>query len=183
MTEELAPAGHDGSTAEARFWQLYAASLPHVYGFLLRRCDRQTAEDLTQEVYVDLVRRVRRGDEPSGFTTGWLITVARSRLIDHMRAQQRRERKLSMAWSAAEPGERQGVVVDNASPADMGAATERALGELAEVERCALVLHHLDGLSVADVADSIGRSMRATESLLARARRKFRAAFEETPDA
>ena len=111
------------------------------------------------------------------------ITVARSRLIDHMRAQQRRERKLSMAWSAAEQGERQGIVLDDAPSADMGAATERALGELAEAERCVLVLHHLDGLSVADVADSIGRSVRATESLLARARRKFRAAFEETTDA
>jgi RNA polymerase sigma-70 factor (ECF subfamily) len=112
-----------------------------------------------------------------------LITVARSRLIDHMRAQQRRERKLSMAWSAAEPNERQGLVADDTTQADIGAATERALGELAEVERYALVLHHLDGLSIADVADSIGRSTRATESLLARARRKFRAAFEETPDA
>jgi RNA polymerase sigma-70 factor (ECF subfamily) len=159
---------HDASSAEARFWQLYDASLPHVYGFLLRRCDKQTAEDLTQEVYVDLVRRVRRGDEPSGFTTGWLITVARSRLIDHMRAQHRRERKLSMAWSAAEPGERQGIIVDDTAFEDMGASTERALSELAEAERCALVLHHLDGMSVADVADAIGRSTRATESLLAR---------------
>jgi RNA polymerase sigma-70 factor, ECF subfamily len=183
VRDELAPAGHDASTAEARFWQLYASSLPHVYGFLLRRCDRQTAEDLTQEVYVDLVRRVRRGDEPSGFTTGWLIIVARSRLIDYMRAQQRRERKLSMAWSAAESNERQGVVLDDLPFPDLGAATERALAELAELERCVLVLHHLDGLSVADVADAIGRSMRATESLLARARRKFRASFEETGDA
>jgi RNA polymerase sigma-70 factor (ECF subfamily) len=183
VSEELAPVGQDASSAEARFWQLYDVSLPHVYGFLLRRCDKQTAEDLTQEVYVDLVRRVRRGDEPSGFTTGWLISVARSRLIDHMRAQQRRQRKLSMAWSATEPSERQGIVVESAALVDMGAATERALGELAEAERCALVLHHLDGMSVADVADSIGRSLRATESLLARARRKFRAAFEETADA
>ena len=183
VRDELAPAGHDASTAEARFWQVYAASLPDVHGFLLRRCDRQTAEDLTQEVYVDLVRRVRGGDDPSGFTTGWLIMVARSRLIDHVRAQQRRERKLSMAWSAAESRTREGVVVDAGASADLGAATERALGELAEVERCVLVMHHLDGSSVADVAAAIGRSERATESLLARARRKFRAAFEETANA
>ena len=182
MTDELAPAGHDASTTEARFWHLYAASLPHVHGFLLRRCDRQTAEDLTQEVYVDLVRRMRGGDDPSGFTTGWLITVARSRLIDHMRAQQRRERKLSMAWSATEQRAREGVVVD-AGVADLGAATEHALDGLAEVERCVLVMHHLDGSSVADIAVAIGRSERATESLLARARRKFRAGFEETADA
>jgi RNA polymerase sigma-70 factor, ECF subfamily len=182
VTGELAPAEQNASS-EARFWHLYDSSLPHVYGFLLRRCDRQTAEDLTQEVYVDLVRRVQRGDDPSGFTTGWLITVARSRLIDHMRAEQRRDRKLAMAWSASEPEGRQGVVIDNAGTAEVGAATERALGELSSVERCVLVLHHLDGMSVGAVADSIGRSLRATESLLARARRKFRAAFEETADA
>ena len=181
VRDERALAGQDASTAEARFWQLYAVSLPHVHGFLSRRCDRQTAEDLTQEVYVDLVRRVRGGDDPSRFTTGWLITVARSRLIDHMRAQQRRERKLAMAWSAAEPRADDRIAVDANSSADLGAATQRALDELAEVERCVLVMHHLDGSSVADIAVAIGRSERATESLLARARRKFRAAFEETP--
>jgi len=180
VNEELAPAGHDATAAEAHFWQLYETSLPQVHGFLRRRCDQQTAQDLTQEVYIDLVRRVRRGDDPRGFTTGWLITVARSRLIDHIRSQQRSERKLSLAWSAGKPEERRGVVIDDSASDDLGFATERALGELAEVERCVLVSHHLDGLSVADIADSIGRTPRATESLLARARRKFRDAYEET---
>jgi len=165
--------------AEGRFWTLYSASLPHVYGFLLRRCDRSTAEDLTQEVYVDLVRRVRRGEDPDAFSTGWLIAVARSRLIDHMRAQQRRQRKLSMAWSATELEARGGVTIDDSQTRDLGAATERALGELAEDERYVLVMHHLEGQSITDVAALIGRSGRATESLLARARRKFRIAFEE----
>lgn len=175
----MAPAAMGTAGAEGRFWVLYAASLPHVYGFLVRRCDRQTAEDLTQEVYVDLVRRVRAGDDPSNFSTGWLISVARSRLIDHMRAVQRRERKLSLAWSSSDPEAIRGLALDDPESTDLGPVTERALGRLAEIERCVLVLHHLDGLSVADVADSIGRSLRATESLLARARRKFRVAFEE----
>jgi len=165
---------------EERFWQLYAESVPHVFGFLVRRCGKQVAEDLTQEVYTDLARRSRRGDDLTGLTTGWLLTVARSRLIDHVRAEQRRERKLSLAWSAAEPEQRDGFVAAEASrPVDMSAETERALEALSTAERCALVLHHLDGVPVADVAGSIGRSVRATESLLARARRKFRAAFEE----
>jgi RNA polymerase sigma-70 factor (ECF subfamily) len=173
-------AGEDPSSAEQRFWSLYNASLPQVYGFLLRRCGKDAAEDLTQEVYVDLVRRVRGGDDIAGFTTGWLISVARSRLIDHLRAEQRRVRKLSLAWSAAEPEERIGVMVQGGQDAAaLGASTEQALEALTAGERTALVLHHLDGRSVAEVAESIGRSVRATESLLARARRKFRAAFEE----
>ena len=182
MRSEQASIENTGAEAEARFWRLYSASLPHVYGFLLRRCDRTTAEDLTQEVYTDLARRVKLGDDPDSFSTGWLVSVARSRLIDHMRAAQRRERKLSLAWSNTEEDARQGFVLDDAGSGDLSAATERALLELAEVERYALVLHYLDGLSVADVAGSIGRSPTATESLLARARRKFRAAFEEDSD-
>lgn len=174
------PVGDDGLATEARFWQLYEASLPQVYGFLLRRCGKDTAEDLTQEVYVDLARRARRGDDLSVLTTGWLISVARSRLIDHLRADQRRNRKLQLAWSAAAPEERDGIALGAGYDiADLGGSTERALGALSTAERSALVLHHLDGMSVRDVAGSIGRSVRATESLLARARRKFRAAFEE----
>lgn len=174
------PVGGDERAVEALFWRLYAESLPQVYGFLLRRCGEDVAEDLTQEVYVDLARRARRGDDLAGLTTGWLISVAKSRLIDHLRAEQRRERKLSLAWSAAGPEEREGVVeAVGENRAALGASTERALAALSTAERCALVLHHLDGMSVTEVAASVGRSVRATESLLARARRKFRAAFEE----
>ena len=68
-------------------------------------------------------------------------------------------------------------------PTEVDAATERALEQLAEIERCVLVLHHLDGLSIHDVARAIDRSPRATESLLARARRKFRAAYQEAAHA
>jgi RNA polymerase sigma-70 factor, ECF subfamily len=153
-----------------------------VYGYFVRRCAREVAEDLTQEVYLDLARRARRGDDLSELTVGWLRTVAHSRLIDHVRAEARRERKLSLAWSAGGPEERAGVGTGHeAALLELGPATEHALEALSTAERCALVLHHLDGLSVADVASSIGRSTRATESLLARARRKFRAAFEEEP--
>ena len=179
MSGVQAPSPDDQATEE-RFWQLYAESLPHVYGFLVRRCGKDVAEDLTQEVYTDLARRARRGDDLTQLTIGWLLTVARSRLIDHARAEQRRDRKLWLAWSAAEPEVRDGVVSDDADrAAGVSADTERALDALSNAERCALLLHHLDGMSVADVAGSIGRSTRATESLLARARRKFRAAFEE----
>jgi RNA polymerase sigma factor (sigma-70 family) len=109
------------------------------------------------------------------------MTVARSRLIDHVRAQQRRERKLALAWS--NNGDARGPLQNEPDTSEVDPATERALDGLSEVERCVLVLHHLDGLSVHDVARAIDRSPRATESLLARARRKFRAAYLEAADA
>lgn len=74
---------------------------------------------------------------------GWLITVARSRLIDHVRAEQRRDRKLSLAFSAAATEERADVHADpSLALFELGPATERALDALSTAERCALVLHH-----------------------------------------
>lgn len=49
---------------------------------------------------------------------------------------------------------------------------------LSSRERAAVVMHHVDGLSVADVAKELGATVRATESLLARARAKARSSKE-----
>jgi RNA polymerase sigma-70 factor (ECF subfamily) len=51
------------------------------------------------------------------------------------------------------------------------------------MQRAALVLRHLDGYSVPEVAAALGRSVEATESLLARGRRHFRRAYTGADDA
>jgi RNA polymerase sigma-70 factor (ECF subfamily) len=58
-----------------------------------------------------------------------------------------------------------------------------ALQALRGQHRLALVLRYLDDLSVAEVARLLGKSVRATESLLVRARAALRAAYEEQCDA
>ena len=180
MSGGWAPLSEVDRTDEDRFWELFGPSFRSVYRFLLRRCDKPTAEDLTQEVFLDLARRFRRGDDIETLTTGWLITVARSRLIDHVRARDRQDRKLRLAWSVSQREVNPDASpADDESPAELGRRTELALRTLSESERCAVLLHHLDGLPITEVAASLGRTVRATESLLARGRRKFRAAFEE----
>jgi RNA polymerase sigma-70 factor (ECF subfamily) len=179
MSGGWAPLGEVDRTDEDRFWERFGPSFRSVYRFLLQRCDKPTAEDLTQEVFLDLARRYRRGDDIEVLTTGWLITVARSRLIDHVRARDRQERKLRLAWSTSQRELDPELAPADESPAELGRKTELALRTLSETERVAVLLHHLDGLPIAEVATSLGRSVRATESLLARARRKFRAAFGE----
>ena len=71
-------------------------------------------------------------------------------------------------------------------PDDDDASRDQAIATLALVplmQREALVLHYLDGLSVAEVASIMQRSVSATESLLARGRASFRQEFGETRDA
>ena len=71
---------------------LYETALPQVYGYLLSRCgNRAVAEDLTAETFLAAVSAVReQADSPVG--PAWLIGVARHKLVDHWRRQEREER-------------------------------------------------------------------------------------------
>jgi RNA polymerase sigma-70 factor (ECF subfamily) len=163
---------------ETDFWGLYDRALPSIYGYFLRRADSALAEDLTQEVLLQAARTFRSGDGAK-VTMPWLMTVARSRLVDHHRAEARRNRKLVLAWST-QRSETTSAEADF-DAGHLTAETERALASLPAAQRAALVLRHLDDLSVAEVAEALGRSVRATESLLARARQSFRSAMEVAP--
>ncbi len=152
---------------------LYDEALPRVYGYLLRRCGRATlAEDLCAQTFLAAARAAGTG-EPPALSIGWLIGVARHKLVDHWRAQAREERGLRMVDAGAASG--------HEDPWDARLDALRArdvLGTLTPHHRAALTLRYLDDLPVAEVAAHLDRSVHATEGLLVRARRAFRRAYE-----
>lgn len=154
------------------------AAITQVYSYVLHRCggDRQVAEDLTQETFFAAVAHHRDGAGP--LTVSWLITVARNKLFDHLRRLAREERKLRLVWSAAT--ERSPALGVGAPAAEV---TQLALEDLSTHHRSVLLLHYVDRVPVAEVAGHLGKSVAATESLLARARRAFRAAYLRYADA
>jgi RNA polymerase sigma-70 factor (ECF subfamily) len=149
---------------------LYDEALPHVYGYLLRRCHHPaTAEDLTAETFLAAVHAVRwaKVDEPS---VPWLLRVARNKLVDHWRRQAREDRRNE----ALDP---EPLATDDwTDELDHGqaVATLRTLGAH---HQAALALRYFDDLSVPEVAEALGRSVHATEALLVRARIAFRKAY------
>jgi RNA polymerase sigma-70 factor (ECF subfamily) len=155
------------------FRSFYDEALPHVYGYLLHRCGGPvpTAEDLTQETFLAAVAELRKGREIDN-PPAWVIGIARHKLLDHYRRQARAERVVTLADDEA---------VD--LPVDGGdGARERTIAALALVpatQRAVIVLRHLDGYSVPEVAGLLGRSVEAVESLLARGRVSFRRAYLE----
>jgi RNA polymerase sigma-70 factor (ECF subfamily) len=93
------------------------------------------------------------------------VRIARNKFVDHVRKNVRDERKLFEAWQ----------VRDGAMQTQDG--RESALNALRCVplsQRAALSLRYQDGLSVSEVAKALGRSIHATESLLARGKETFR---------
>lgn len=158
--------------ATADFDALYMRSVGEVYSYLMSRVgDRSTAEDLTQEVFMAGLARARTG---GAVEVAWLIAVARNKLVDHWRARARQDRKLVLVDSQPSAPED-----DPTAVTDLGAAAT-AMAEVNPTYRAALVLRHVDGLSVPEVAAHLGRTVEATEQVLARARAAFRHAYQES---
>jgi len=157
----------------AALLELYDAALPQVYGYLLARCGRRAlAEDLTAETFLAAVAACRR-EPPPVPSTGWLVGIARHKLVDHWRAAEREARGLVAVAD--------GRVSDVSDPWDAhldALLAQEVLAEQSGLHRAVLTLRYLDGLSVGEVAGVLGRTRRATEALLVRARAAFRRTYE-----
>ena len=158
------------------FRAFYEEALPRVYGYFLHRCGGSVpiAEDLTQETFLAAVRELKKGKQVE-VPIAWIYGVARHKLVDHYRRQERQERSLALAFETEEPEE---VLVVSDDPE----AQERAVAALASVapaQRAALVLCYVDELSVPEAARALGKSVEAVESLLARGRQSFKRAYLE----
>ena len=152
---------------------LYERALPMVYGYLLDRCaDVATAEDLTSETFLAAARAAADAAQPVEVSIPWIFGVARHKLVDHWRRRGRDERlhdELALLQSDVDDPWDQHVDAITAA---------RVLGGLGGHHRSALTLRYVDGLSVPEVAEVLGRTVHATEALLVRARVAFRRDYE-----
>jgi RNA polymerase sigma-70 factor (ECF subfamily) len=149
---------------------IYADALPQVYGYLLLRCGSvAVAEDLTAEAFMAAVAATRQ-PKPPQLTVAWLIGVARHKLIDHWRRTAREQASLVAAETDSE---------DPWEARFDASAAQTALRRLNGHQRAALTLRYLDGLPVAAVAECLGRSVHATETLLMRAKEALRRVYLE----
>ena len=161
----------------AAFRAFYAEALPIVFSYLYHRVGgrRAIAEDLTQETFMGAVREINtRADVQA--PVPWVMGIAKHKLLDHYRREEREERRLALAYSAQ-------TTEAWPDPADTpDADIVDALGRIPAAQRAALAMRYLDALPVPEVAYVLGRSVHATESLLARGRVSFRRALVEARD-
>jgi len=155
------------------FLGCYDATVVAVHRYLFRACggDRSLAEDLAQEVYTAALVRARDGDA-TVLALPWLLAVARNKLVDHFRRVERERRKLAL------------VELDvSGSSADRDGWLIARLGSLPPLQRAAIALRYVDDLPVDEVARVLGKSHKATESLLSRAREALRREAPEVRNA
>ena len=167
-----APASDHGATLLA----IYDHAVGEVFVYLRARCgNRAIAEDLTAETFLAAVGQIRKGGVDD-VSVAWLIGIARHKLLDEWRRSARRPRSEPLDHDDPSEPDPDGNDVWDAV-IDQHLVGE-VMAELGAHHRSALALRYFDGLSVPDVADHLGRTVEATETLLVRARRRFRSVYE-----
>jgi RNA polymerase sigma-70 factor (ECF subfamily) len=172
--------GARGGDAEA--WRtLYARYLPFVWRqahALLG--DLHAAEDVTSEVMLALLRNIHNLESEVPKLGGWLRAVVRCKAADHQRALIRSRAKMAVAANRLVADESQ-TQLSPSAPLEVVETKNRvyqALDALPERQRIVLELKYLDALSVREMAERLGETEKAVESVLYRARREFRRLFD-----
>ncbi|SCG53033.1 ECF RNA polymerase sigma factor SigK [Micromonospora coxensis] len=137
---------------EAAFERLYALVSPRVHG-LVRRVlrDPAQAEEVTQEVLVEVWRTAARFDPARGSATAWVFTIAHRRAVDRVRSEQagaERVRRVA-AGSGETPYDE---VAEEAAARLERQQVRRCLTELTQVQREAITLAYYGGHSYREVA-------------------------------
>ena len=155
------------------FGVFYDVAFPSVYAYLLRGVlgDRATAEDLVQETFAAVVAAVADG-RTEVLCLPFVVGTARHKLMDYYRGREREQRRLERAWATRRSPSQDPLDDDLLTDADPAGVVE-SLRRLSAEHRSVLVLKYLDELSVAEISILLERSVHATESLLARARRSL----------
>jgi RNA polymerase sigma-70 factor (ECF subfamily) len=166
---------HARSPADVAAW--FDEALPRIFGYFLPRVGGRiaVAEDLTQET---ILAAVRGNHAPLGSDAvmPWLFGIARHKLMDHYRREDRERRHFGRP---VDPEEIESGPAPPLPDLDLDALHTRdiviaTLDRLPPRQRSALVARYLDGCDVPTTATLLGVSVHAAESLLARARTSFR---------
>jgi RNA polymerase sigma factor (sigma-70 family) len=181
----LAFAGGDA----AAFTRLYDRHERASWRFIRHRLGAQhegAADDVLQETWISVARAAPRYAATARFTT-WLFTVARNRVIDHLRAQSHAALSIDAPLAGAEPGEDDGerwadrVAADAADGPQARIESRQqaqafldALAQLPAAQREAFVLQAEGGLSVEEVASATGVGAETAKTRLRYARAKLR---------
>jgi RNA polymerase sigma-70 factor (ECF subfamily) len=176
------------------FAALYDRHAGAVYAAACRlTSDRQLAEDVVQETFLALWNRAEQFDPQLGSLSAWLLTIARNRTVDRLRAAGRRPAIVPIG--AARIGDetdaatlervaRAGEVVGGASMgrgpeaelagSELRQVLRHALAGMAEPERHVLLLAYRDELTQSEIAERLGWPLGTVKTRTRRALLKLR---------
>lgn len=160
---DLIKACHNGD--QSAFGELYDAYIDKIYAYLFYRTHhRETAEDLTSDVFTKAWAKINSFDPEGGSFSAWLYRIAHNRLIDHYRAFRPTD-NIEDVWDAL----RSDIDVNrDAETAERLRTVEKAVRSLPASQRDVILLRAWDGLSYAEIAEVLGKNESACKMAFSR---------------
>jgi RNA polymerase sigma factor (sigma-70 family) len=178
----VSAARHGDDRAFEQLYSRYQRRIAaYVYGMVK---DYGRAEDITQEVFVSALRRMRQTERPIAFKP-WVYEIAKNACIDAYRRACRAEEVSYDADDRLSASDHGRLVATGPEPdAAVDAKQELdnlcgAFGGLSESHHEILVLRELEGLSYKEIGERMGMSRPAVESTLFRARKRLGEEYDE----
>ncbi len=155
------------------FAQIYQRHNRRVYSVCLRMSGNAAeAEDLVQDVFVQLFRKIGSFRGESAFTT-WLHRLSVNQVLMHFRKRAVRKEKTSESDELPEQ-----ITIGTENPRRMPVldriGLDRAIARLARGYRTVFMLHDVEGYEHAEIARMLGCSVGTSKSQLHKARMKLR---------
>jgi RNA polymerase sigma-70 factor, ECF subfamily len=151
-----------------------------VYGYVRHRLAPRAdlVDDLVQDVFLTALASLPTFRGASSLRV-WLLGIARHKVEGYYREQLRAPESLGDGEDAEPPAD--GPLIDETIDRErMEARTRRVLRQLPEAYSLALLWRYWEGRSAREMAEASGKTEKAVERLLARARARFRALWERT---
>lgn len=176
----------------AAFAALYRATSAHLFAVVLRiETDRAHAEDLLQDIYVNIWRGAAGFDAARAQPLAWLTSIARHRTIDSLRRGRTQVATVSTAVAAPDGEDELDLLAavpgDDPGPLDllMRAAeahdVQHCVGSLSAEQQQCVALAYYRGLSHAEVADHLSQPLGTVKSWLRRALQALKACLAASP--
>jgi RNA polymerase sigma-70 factor, ECF subfamily len=159
----------------ASFILLFASYAPKVKAYLLRHTrDSRAAEDLTQEVFLNIWRKADRFDPQRASAAGWIYTMARNLQIDALRREHRHNDDQADNYQAEEASPEEQLRVHQ-SEQQLRSAIQRLPAEQAEV----LCRAFFEEQTHTQIADALGVPLGTVKSRIRLATSNLRRALED----
>jgi RNA polymerase sigma-70 factor, ECF subfamily len=162
--------------ATAHFVAAYADA---IYGYVRHRLAPRAdlVDDIVQDVFLAALGGLGSFAGSASLRT-WLLGIARHKVEDYYREQLRKPAPFDDGEQNEPPAD-DPPIDDTIDRERMEARTRAVLNQLPDSYRVALLWRYWEGRSARDIANSIGKTEKAVERLLARARARFRQLWEQ----
>jgi len=163
------------------FEELYDRHSRIVYGLVLRILQQaSTAEEVVQDIFLQLWRNARHYDGARGPFLPWLLTLARNRALDQLRLkserQRRREEQSDQLPAAGSRPDFEGNLDDQRR----AARVRELMSALKPQQRRAIELAYFEGLSHSEIAARLGEPLGTVKSWIRNGLLKLKEGLEAT---